>query len=53
MMTLFKLARIKSNPAHLDSYIDGCGYLACAGEIAVGKPATFGPPQPMKRGEAL
>jgi hypothetical protein len=53
MMTLFKLARIKSNPAHLDSYIDGCGYLACAGEIAVGKPITFGPPQPIKRGEAL
>lgn len=53
MMTLFKLARIKSNPAHLDSYIDGCGYLACGGEIATGKPITFGPPQPMKRGEAL
>jgi hypothetical protein len=34
MMTLFKLARIKANPAHLDSWVDGCGYLACGGEIA-------------------
>jgi hypothetical protein len=34
MMTLFKVARIKSNPTHLDSYMDGCGYLACSGEIA-------------------
>jgi hypothetical protein len=53
MMTLFKLARIKSNPAHFDSYIDGCGYLACAAEIAIGKPVTFGLRQPMNRGEAL
>ena len=35
MMTLLKLARIKSNPAHVDSWVDGCGYLACGGEIAV------------------
>ena len=34
MMTLMKLARIKANPAHLDSWVDGCGYLACGGEIA-------------------
>lgn len=34
MMTLLKCARIKSNPAHLDSWIDGAGYLACGGEIA-------------------
>tara|TARA_Y100001937_G_C7088014_1_gene316310 strand:+ start:562 stop:828 length:267 start_codon:yes stop_codon:yes gene_type:complete len=32
MMSLLKIARIKSNPAHEDNYIDGCGYLACAAE---------------------
>lgn len=39
MMTLLKLARIKSNPAHTDNWIDGCGYLACGGEIATGEAA--------------
>lgn len=34
MMVLFKLARAKGNPQHIDSAIDGCGYLAIAGEIA-------------------
>jgi hypothetical protein len=34
MMTLLKLARAKSNPAHADNWVDGCGYLACGGEIA-------------------
>jgi hypothetical protein len=34
MMTLMKCARIKANPAHADSWIDGAGYLACGGEIA-------------------
>jgi hypothetical protein len=34
MMTLLKLARAKANPAHADNWIDGCGYLACGGEIA-------------------
>ena len=34
MMTLLKLARVRSNPAHVDSWVDGCGYLACGGEIA-------------------
>jgi len=33
MMTMFKIARIKANPSHVDSYVDGCGYLAIAGEI--------------------
>ena len=36
MMTLLKLARIKLNAANMDSWIDGCGYLACGGEIAWG-----------------
>ncbi len=34
MMTLLKLARIKNNPTHMDSWCDGAGYLACGGEIA-------------------
>lgn len=33
MMTLFKIARIKGNPDHVDSYVDAAGYLAIAGEI--------------------
>jgi len=33
MMTLFKIARIKGNPDHVDSYVDAAGYLALAGEI--------------------
>ncbi len=33
MMTLLKLARIKSNPKHMDNFIDGAGYLACGGEL--------------------
>lgn len=33
MMTLFKLARMKSNPAHVDSATDAAGYSAIAGEI--------------------
>lgn len=34
MMALMKCARIKANPSHVDSWIDGAGYLACGGEIA-------------------
>lgn len=33
MMTLLKLARIKSNPAHEDNWVDAAGYAACGGEI--------------------
>jgi hypothetical protein len=36
MMTLMKLARAKANPGHADNWVDGCGYLACGGEIAAG-----------------
>ena len=35
MMTLMKLARAKSNPKHIDNWIDGCGYLALGGETAM------------------
>jgi len=34
MMTLLKLARARSNPKHIDNWIDGCGYLALGGEAA-------------------
>lgn len=34
MMTLLKIARIVNGRFKTDSYIDACGYLACAGEIA-------------------
>lgn len=34
MMTLLKVARIKSNEEHVDNWVDGAGYLACGGEIA-------------------
>lgn len=34
MMALFKVARIQTGSYKDDSFIDACGYLACAGEIA-------------------
>jgi len=34
MMALFKIARLKGNPGHVDNWVDACGYLACGGEIA-------------------
>jgi hypothetical protein len=37
MMTLLKLARMKSNPAHIDSAVDAAGYSALAGEIGTGE----------------
>lgn len=33
LMTLLKVARVKSNHGGVDSYIDIAGYAACAGEI--------------------
>ncbi len=36
MMTLLKLARLKSNPYNNDNWIDGCGFLSLGGEIASG-----------------
>lgn len=35
MMTLFKLARMKGNPAHIDNAVDAAGYVALAGEMAI------------------
>lgn len=33
MMALFKIGRIMGGSYKADSYVDACGYLACAGEI--------------------
>ena len=38
MMVLLKIARIRSNPAHPDNWVDGAGYAACGGEIATKHP---------------
>jgi hypothetical protein len=37
MMTLLKLARMRSNPQHVDSAVDAAGYIALAGEIGTGE----------------
>jgi hypothetical protein len=34
MMALLKIARTKSGSTNIDDWIDGSGYLACAGEVA-------------------
>lgn len=34
MMSLLKVARVKSGRLHEDNFVDGAGYFACAGEIA-------------------
>lgn len=34
MMILLKVARIRGNPQHIDSWTDCAGYAACGGEIA-------------------
>lgn len=37
MMALLKIARIRTGTMTEDSFVDGCGYLACGGEIATNK----------------
>ncbi len=37
MMALLKVARQFSGEFNVDDFIDACGYLACAGEIAAHK----------------
>lgn len=36
MMILLKVARIASDPKHLDSWVDIAGYASCGGEIVDG-----------------
>lgn len=33
MMTMLKIARIKTGRSKEDSFVDACGYIACGGEI--------------------
>ena len=37
MMTLLKIARLKSNKSNPDTWVDACGYMACGGELAIKK----------------
>ena len=34
MMAALKLARASQNPDHADNWVDACGYIALAGEMA-------------------
>lgn len=36
MMNLMKCARLRANPRNPDNWLDGIGYLACGGELALG-----------------
>ena len=36
MMTLLKVARIRTGTATEDSFVDAAGYIACGGEISTG-----------------
>lgn len=40
MMTLLKVARLKGSASNADNWVDGCGYLACGGEIATSAPGA-------------
>jgi hypothetical protein len=35
-MNQLKVARLIKTPGHRDGWVDGIGYLACGGEIALG-----------------
>lgn len=50
MMILMKVARLKYNPAHRDSWVDTAGYAACGGEAAGIPRRALGPisPPPFK-----
>ena len=37
MMTMLKIARLKSNKSNPDNWVDACGYMACGGELAIKK----------------
>ena len=37
MMKLMKVARLSTNPTHVDSWVDSAGYAACGGGIVVSK----------------
>lgn len=37
LMAELKIARAATNVGHMDSWVDGCGYLACGGEICASR----------------
>lgn len=37
LMAELKIARAATNAGHMDSWVDGCGYLACGGEICASR----------------
>lgn len=41
MMALLKIARTKTGEHNRDDYVDACGYMAIAGEIAEDRPIDF------------
>jgi hypothetical protein len=41
MMALLKIARIRANPTHADSWADLAGYAACGAECAHGQTQAF------------
>lgn len=43
MMTLLKIARIRTGTATEDSFVDAAGYVACGGEIATGTSSGTSP----------
>ena len=45
MMSLLKIARIKSNKNYADGYVDLAGYAACGAECASGNPSTSAKPE--------
>lgn len=41
MMALLKIARIRNNPRHADSWVDLAGYAACGAEVAAVDEAKY------------
>jgi hypothetical protein len=37
MLGLLKIARLRANPTHRDSWVDLAGYAACGYEVAAGE----------------
>jgi len=45
MMAMLKIARLRTNPGHADSWVDLAGYAACGAECAGEKPAPEQAPE--------
>lgn len=42
MMSIMKVARTQSGALNVDDYVDGAGYMACAGEVAIANESWTG-----------